>query len=79
MSREEKIDKLSSNSKVHFGIILGLTQGVQSHIGHSIFLKKREENTIQQTSMAIMEVLSAQGPVKDKQQTKKGHSGHVFS
>lgn len=64
---------------MHFSIILGLTQGVQSQIGHSVCSKMREENTIQQTSMAIMEVLSAQGPVKDKQQTKKGHSGHVFS
>ena len=58
---------------------MGLTQGVQSQIGHSVCSKMREENTIQQTSMAIMEVLSAQGPVKDKQPMKKGHSGHVFS
>lgn len=82
--QREKLDKLASDSEMHFNIILGLSllglsQDTQSQNICSVSSKKMEEDTVQQTAMAAMEMPSSQGAVKEEPQMEEEHSSHFFS
>lgn len=74
----EKIEKLASNSEMHFNIILELAQGNQSQVSHYAGSRQMEEATVQQTALAVIEVSSVQGHALNEQPMEEGHTVHVF-
>ena len=75
---KEQGDQWYSDTEMHFKIILGLSQGMQSQKFHSEGSKLKEDDTVQQRSIAIMDISNSKGPGNEEQQVDEGYSGHVF-